>query len=426
MATKIPENGYDVENLVEEICKTIYLSDFVVRNPKYKKQSGKAKEAADFLVPFDNTLLAFQVKSKKEIKSALEKTEVDFKRINAKIEDGVDQLNTIKRALNADHLFELKNVAGIEIPFSKEKYNIIIGIVIIDLIGEERFPYGERTEILNGFLQKFEIPIHIFMRDDFKEISTEIDTLPDFINYVEKRRLLYEKHALTPVTNELDFLAIFKTAPKLIDDCLNGKCDLLVITEGIWNSYKIEHKTEIEERNIANNPSYIIDYIIADLRRSIGYKPNIKSPAKRTDVEQGSIEQYWISITELSKLPRVIRRGIGEVLIKKMKKAQKTGHGHSLVKYDEDSAFVVLSTAKNRQQRANGIYNLCAAAYCGLSAKRVIGVATEPFDAKERSFDVVFLNDVKFINEAELRESFKNNFTSASHFKIKEYNFKTN
>lgn len=425
MATKIPETGYDVEDLVEETCKIIYLSDFVVRNPKYKKQSGKAKEAADFLVPFDNTLLAFQVKSKKEIKSALAKNEVDFQRINATIEQGINQLNTIKRALNANHLFELKNAAGIKIPFSKEKYNKIIGIVIIDLIGEERFPYGERTEILNGFLQKFEIPIHIFMRDDFREISTEIDTLPDFINYVEKRRLLYEKRALTPVTNELDFLAIFKTAPKLIDDCLNGECDLLVITEGTWNSYKEKHKAAIEERNIANNPSYIIDYIIADLRSAIGYKPNIKSPAKRNDVEQGSIEQYWISITELSKLPRIIRRGLGQVLIKKMRKAQETGHGHSLIKYDEDSAFVVLSTAKNRQQRANEIYNLCAAAYCGLSVKKVIGVATEPFDAKERSFDVVILDDVRFINDDELRESFKNNFIATSHLEIKEYNFKS-
>ena len=425
MATKSPKTGYDVEDLVEEICKIIYLSDFVVRSPKYKKESGKAKEAADILVPFDNTLLAFQVKSKKEIKSALEKSEIDFQRINAKIEDGIDQLNTIKRALNANHQFELRNSAGIEIPFSKESYNKLTGIVIIDLIGEERFPYGERTEILNGFFLKFEIPIHIFMRDHFEKISTEIDTLPDFIDYLEKRRLLYEKRALTPFTNELDLLAIFKTRPQLIDDCLNGKCDLLVITEGIWDSYREEHKTSIEERNRANNPSYIIDYIIADLRRSIGYKPNFKSPAKRNDVEQGSIEQYWLSITELSKLPRVVRRGLGQVFIEKMKKAQRTGHGHSLIKYNEDSAFIILCTTRNRQQRANGIYNLSAAAYCGLNAKKVIGVATEPFSAKERSFDVVFLDDVKFTNEEELRESFKNNFTSPSHFKIKEYNFKS-
>ncbi|MGD1153093.1 MAG: hypothetical protein ABR911_09505 [Syntrophales bacterium] len=425
MNTRISRTGYEVEDLVEEICKVMFLSDFVVRSPKYKKQSGKAKEAADFLVPFDNTLLAFQVKSKKEIKSSLEKSEVDFQRINATIEDGIKQLNTIRRALNANLLLELKNAAGIRIPFNKESYSRLIGIVIIDLIGEEGFPYGERTEILNGYLHKFDIPIHIFMRDDFQEISTEIDTLPDFIDYVEKRGALYEKRALTPFTNELDLLGIFKTKPQLIDDCLNGKCDLLVISEGIWESYRKKHKTAIEKRNIDNIPSYIIDDIIIELRSAIGYKPKIKCPSKRNDFEQGSIEQYWQSITELSKLPRVIRRSLGQIFIEKMKKAKKTGHGHSLIKYNEDSAFVILCTGKKRQQRANAIYNLSAAAYCGLNAKKVIGVATEPFDAKARSFDVVLLDGVRFANEEELRVSFNNNFVSASHFKIKEYNFKS-
>ena len=325
MNTIKPKTGYEVEDLVEEICKIIYMSDFVVRSPKYKKQSGKAKEAADFLVPFDNSLLASQVKSKKEIKSALEKSEIDFQRIVTKIKEGINQLNTIKRALKTNHILELTNAAGIKTPFNKDSFEKIIGIVIIDLIGEEEFPYGERTNILNGFTTKFDIPIHIFMRDHFQKISTEIDTLPDFIDYIEKRRILYERGALTPFTNELDLLAIFKTRTQLIDDCLDGKCDMLVITEGIWEAYKKNHKNAIEERNIANSPSYLIDYIIADLRSSLGYKPNIKLPVKRNIAEQGSIDQYWLSITELRKLPRVIRRGTGKVFFEKMKKAQDTG-----------------------------------------------------------------------------------------------------
>lgn len=363
MQFKTPKTGYDVEDIVEELCKVIYLADFVVRSPKYTKQSGMAKEAADFLVPFNSTLLAFQVKSKKELKPATEKTEIDFQRINSKIEEGVTQLNTIKRALNANHILELSNVVGIRIPFRKDEYKELIGIVIIDLLGEEKFPKGERTEILNGFIESFDIPIHIFLRDDFQQISTVIDTLPDFLDYIKKRQALYEKSAITSFTNELDLLAIYKTQPHLIDDCFNGKCDLLVITEGIWDSYRKERKDAIDERNIANNSSYIIDYIISDLRRSIGYEPEIKSPAKRNDVKQGSIEQYWLSINELSKLPRVVRRGIGTAFIKKMEKAMMDGHGHSLIKYNDNSAFTILCTDKHRQQRANGLYNLTAAAY---------------------------------------------------------------
>ena len=319
------------------------------------------------------------------------------------------------------HCYPLKTLKNLK----KDEYNELIGIVIIDLLGEEKFPQRERTEILNGFLVNFDIPIHVFLRDDFHKISTEIDTLPDFLDYIKKRQALYEKHAITPFTNELDLLAIYKTQPQLIDDCLNGKCDLLVIAEGIWDSYQKDHKAAIDERNIANNPSYIIDYIISDLRRSIGYEPEFKSPAKRNDVKQGSIEQYWLSINELSKLPRVIRRGIGNVFIKKMEKAVIEGHGHSLIKYNDDSAFTILCTDKDRQQRANVLYNLTAAAYCGLNLRRAIGVATEPINAKERSFDVIFLVDVKFKNEKEMRDSFERAFGKPSHYKVTEYNFQS-
>lgn len=103
----------------------------------------------------------------------------------------------------------------------------------------------------------------------------------------------------------------------------------------------------------------------------------------------------------------------------------KEGHGHSLIKYDDDSAFTILCTDKDRQQRANGLYNLTAAAYCGLNLRKAIGVATEPIDAKERSFDVISLIDVKFQNETELRDSFKHSFGKPSHYKVTEYNFQS-
>ncbi len=99
------------------------------------------------------------------------------------------------------------------------------------------------------------------------------------------------------------------------------------------------------------------------------------------------------------------------------------GHGHSLIKYNDDSAFTILCTDKDRQQRINGLYNLTAAAYCGLKLRKAIGVATEPINAKERSFDVIFLEDVRFQNDKELRNVFESSFGNPSHYKVKEYNF---
>jgi len=82
------DRGEEAEDLVEQICHKMFLADFTVRNPKFLKGVSE-KEAADFLVPFGTHLLAFQVKSKTEMKSALEKDEKDFKRIEGKISEGL-------------------------------------------------------------------------------------------------------------------------------------------------------------------------------------------------------------------------------------------------------------------------------------------------------------------------------------------------
>ena len=416
--------GYDVENLVEEICKIMYLSDFVVRSPKYKKKSGKEKEAADFLVPFDDALLVFQVKSKQEIKSAIEKDEKDYRRINAKIEEGIAQLTTIKTALKSGYLEELKNSIGITIPF-KNTITKFYGIVIIDLIGEEEFPQEERTEILNGFGYQHDMPVHVFMISDFHALSSEIDTLPDFIDYLETRESLYAKGILSPYTSELDFLALYKTRKDMIEGCLTGECDHFFIGEGIWDSYQSEDRERIQKRNLANRPSYIIDDIIAQLRHSIGYTLDVmnKFPT-RNPFGQGSVLQYWKSINELSKIRRLQRRVIGQKFLEKMSKADVKGRGYSLIKLEDDVACLVLSVNRSREERVTALYNLGSMAYCGLEPKKLVGIASEPLSAQERSYDVIFIEDMKFENKEELQQMFIELFGTSQNIQDDEYHEK--
>ena len=140
------DRGDEAEDLVEKICHKMFLADFTVRNPKFLK-SGAEKEAADFLVPFGSTLLAFQVKSKTETKSAFEKGEKDFARIESKISVGVDQLKTIKRALKAGHLKTITNGANVTLPFEGNSSTSLIGLVVLELFGEEQFGEGGLPQV---------------------------------------------------------------------------------------------------------------------------------------------------------------------------------------------------------------------------------------------------------------------------------------
>jgi predicted nicotinamide N-methyase len=414
------DRGDEAEDLVEQICHKMFLEDFTVRNPKFLK-SGAEKEAADFLVPFGNTLLAFQVKSKTETKSAFEKEEKDFNRIENKISLGVDQLKTIKRALRSGHLKTITNGAGITLPFEGNRNTNLIGLVILELFGEEQFGDDERTAIYNGYIYRNDIPTHIFTRQVFDTISSEIDTIPDLISYLTARQEFYEKEALSPATHELDFLTLFKTQPEAIEKVLKGKLDLVVITDDLWKGYRNEHIDLISERDSRNRPSLLIDEVIKWLHTSIGYNPGTNDPTGRSESSEGTVEKYYATIFELAAIPRLLRRMVGTKFLEKLVKADKVGDGHSVVQISSDTGVLVLATDRLREERTRGMYNLAAVAYCGLNLKKIIVIATEPLTVKQRSYDVMVLSDVIFENHDELASKLTEMFGPMKHGTITEY-----
>lgn len=414
------DRGDEAECLVELICHKMFLADFTVRNPKFLK-SGAEKEAADFLVPFGSTLLAFQVKSKTETKSAFDKDEKDFARIESKISDGVDQLKTIKRALKAGHLKTITNGANVTLPFEGNSSTSLLGLVVLELFGEEQFGEGDRTAIYNGYTFRNGIPTHIFTREVFDTISSEIDTIPDLISYLNARRIFYENGSLSPTTHELDFLTLFKTQPDVIRQVMDGKIDLVVVTDDLWEGYRNQHIDLINDRDSRNRPSLLIDEVIKWQHTAIDYDPGIGDPTGRSDSTEGTVEKYYGVIFELASIPRLLRRMVGKKFLEKLIKADKAGDGHSVVQISPDTGVLVLATNRSREKRTRRMYNLAAVAYCGLNLKKIIAIATEPLSVKLRSYDVMVMSDVTFENHEELASKLTEMFGPMKHGTITEY-----
>jgi hypothetical protein len=415
------DRGQEAENLVQEICHKMFLADFTVRNPKFLKGNAE-KEAADFLVPFGETLLAFQVKSKTETKSALEKDEKDFQRIENKVADGARQLNTIKTALAFGQLKTITNDAGVVLPFKGDAQTNLIGIVILELFGEEQFGEDERTAIYNGYTDEHGIPTHIFTRQVFETIASEIDTIPDFIAFLSARQLFYQKRLLLPGTSELDFLVLYKIQPDVIEKCAAGELDLVAVgDDDLWASYRNEHVEKIKNRDIRNRPSLVIDAVIAWLHSAIGYDPGTGDPSGRSQSTVGTVQKYYATIFELAAIPRLQRRMVGEKFLEKMQKADKIGNGHAVVQIAPDTGVLVLATTRPRQERVRGLYNLAAIAYCGLGLKKVIAIATEPLSVRHRSYDIFVMHDVEFDNREELASKLTEAFGPIKRAQITEY-----
>ena len=405
--------GSETEELVEKICTNMFFSDFTVRNPKYKKGGKAEKEAADILIPFEDKLIAIQVKSKAESKKVNEKTDLDFQRIKKVIGEGIEQLKTIKRALGNNWIVELTTVRGYKIPFDCRSIKKIIGMVIFDLIGEEVFMDEERTSIINGFDYKHDMPVHIFRRSDFEAISSEIDTLPDFLEYLKIREEFFKRGLFRAPIYELDFLALYKTKPDILERAIGSNSHIL-IEEGTWKYYKKTLRKTIKRRDFLKQPSYLIDIAINELHSSVGFdhRENILSSIQLT-VPPGSLESYLAICYELARIPRLQRRLIGERFIRCLKQAnQEIGFGYSFVALDElgERGVLVLSTKSGRTERTKMLYNLCAMVYCALELKQVVGIVTEPLTGYGRSFDFIILRDIEFDNCDELIALFEKTF----------------
>lgn len=85
------DKGDETEHLIGKIAESIVLRDFVIRNPKFKKQSGKEKELTDILVPFGESIISIQAKSK-VVDTDKTTPEVIDGRIQKIIDDAVGQL----------------------------------------------------------------------------------------------------------------------------------------------------------------------------------------------------------------------------------------------------------------------------------------------------------------------------------------------
>ncbi len=413
------DKGDETEHLIGKIAESIVLRDFVIRNPKFKKQSGKEKELTDILVPFGESIISIQAKSKVV---DIDKTtpEVIDGRIQKIIDDAVGQLAITRKKVNEGKVYHYKNTHGIEVPLDSPNVKDIHGLVLVNIYDQD----NAHIRVKSSFTYQHGMGIHILDVADFYAISSEIDTIPDLIDYLSVRTKLFKEDKITPDTNELDFLTVYKTKPDLIQEVLNDENGHLVILPGVWDEYQSGSAEAIKKRNELNRASYLVDMTINDMSKSIGYSPVEKNPVTGEGMVPGNAEDYWTVISELSKMKRLDRRIFGEKMKEKMEKANdpKYREGYCVLMTKSDEAILFYSTDLNdRHERLSRLATLAGTAYAAKDLRQIVAIATEPMTGHGRSFDVVAYKDVDMKNKAELKEQAKRMFDGGHHHEGYEY-----
>src|SRR4029077_1205674 len=142
-------------------------------------------------------------------------------------------------------------------------------------------------------------------------ISRELDTMPDFLKYLEVREKIRSREKSSLYGEELDFLTLYKTNWPFVEDQMNEKVDLMYVDSGLWESYQKKEQLH-KNRSEKNRSSYLVDQIIDYLHTSVGYKPvNFDPRQEKSNSGTGSVENYVGIITELASFTRLQRREIG-------------------------------------------------------------------------------------------------------------------
>ena len=260
--------GDTQEDKINELLNRLVFNKFLFKNPKLQNN----KEFCDNMIFFNNTLIIFQSKTKNYTKVS------EFDRFRKKcIDDAIEQLNTsINWARNNSVVKKFKNNLGNEIEVKTEDIKKIIG-VCVSYFHPDKDYFITKGNTIN--LKNKEEIANILTYQELVKIIEYNDTLPEFIEYLDKRRILVQKNV--PLLSERKILSYFFTTNRtMIPESMSEedfeKISMLIIDDDIEdNLEKGDLADKLKKRAEANKNSYFIDKIINKILPKVPSEENV-------------------------------------------------------------------------------------------------------------------------------------------------------
>lgn len=185
-------NSTEKGNIGEEFVNRIAFNSFIEHwcYPSPKDESGDKKEICDLLILFGDNLIIISVKNY-EFKDFYSRY---FRRT---IEKAVKQIYGAERKLlNSDKDIFIKHPNRVIERFPKERINNIHRVIINLGEGVRFYPFNKETKD-----EKF---ITLLDKEAFQTIVQELDTIPDFLEYLRKREELFADKTVTILPGDED------------------------------------------------------------------------------------------------------------------------------------------------------------------------------------------------------------------------------
>ncbi len=268
------DKGKIGEDFVNKLAYSSFLKFWCYPGPRF--ENGNKKEICDLLIIFHSIAIVISVKNY-EFKGN------HFRYFNNTIEKAVKQIYGACRVLFGSSEIHIKHPDKDIETFPRDQIKKIFRIVINLGDGLKFYPFNSTT--------KSDDYVTLFDKDSFETIISELDTIPDFIDYLEKREKLFkdkttiilpgeesdfpietqedffklgetinDKHIFISGT-EKDLLAHFFSNKRNFPHVLSGDSDGYYLQiDGDWQNFVAHEK--VKNKNKADRISYFIDEFV--------------------------------------------------------------------------------------------------------------------------------------------------------------------
>ncbi|MCB2173382.1 hypothetical protein KQH65_11645 [archaeon] len=342
--------GRRAEEFVQELGKKTFLEDWCYNNPLLPN----SKELCDFLIVFDDIAIIWQVKDLKLNKDGKYKESQVRKNIRQAVTAG-------NRILNNRFTIELTNPRrGCE----KLDSNSIKRVFYISALLGEGEDYFNLVEIYKKKI------IHTFTREFTEIILSELDTIKDFIDYLEKKEELLSHNTNIVITGgEEELLGYYLLNERKFDSLFD--LDVIILEEGIWKD--LQKREQYQRKKAEDYISYGWDSIINTAHTS-------------------GLPEYIEIARELARFDRFHRRALSKAFFEAHKQAHIQSEKNSfrrIIQADTTTIVFLFYDDPEPRQFRRSLLGLCCFVARGIFKEntKVIGIATEMKIAPLASYD---------------------------------------
>lgn len=353
------------EEFVYNLCKNSFLSLWSYPNPKGKGN----EELCDILVVCGQNIVIISVKEIHPTNRG--DTAIDWERWQKKaIKKSCGQIYGAEHWINvAPRVRTEKGERGL--PFPDRSIRKIYRVAIA-LGGNGKMPiyFGDFGK---GF-------VHVFDEKSFDAIIKELDTIKDFIKYLEdKEAFIRTGKEIIFDGHEEDLLASYLHSDRKFPE----DCDCLIIGDDLWE--KLTERPEYIAKKEEDKISYLWDRLIEELCRNF-YEGTLVSGNNLSEID--TVTRIMANEDRFSR--RILSKDFMDFM--RLNQEKKTRSRCVPCASGINYVFLACPRAEKREERVAELAARCHVAR-GLNQdqKTVIGIATEEYDPRNGfSLDVIY------------------------------------